>query len=216
MPFGLRNAAQTFQWFMDQVLRGVTSAYAYINDVLIAIEQHLKDLRTVFNCLSSHGIIINPNKCIFGVPELDFLGHHIVSWYHPSPRESSGHQRLSLTLISVSTTSVHRTCEFLSPFSSALCRNDATPACSTLNKIPETDSAVAAFNAPKEALANAALLSYPQPVTSSCLMSDASDTAVSAVLQHVNGTWHPISFFTRKMTPAETRYMQHLRQGTVS
>ena len=38
-------------------------------------------------------------------------------------------------------------------------------------------------------------------------MTDASDTAVGAVLQqYVNGTWRPISFFSRKMTPAETRY----------
>ena len=37
-------------------------------------------------------------------------------------------------------------------------------------------------------------------------MTDASDTAVGAVLQHIHGTWHPISFFSRKMTPAETRY----------
>ena len=35
MPFGLRNAAQTFQRFMDEVLRGLTFAYAYIDDVLI-------------------------------------------------------------------------------------------------------------------------------------------------------------------------------------
>ncbi|KAL5515485.1 hypothetical protein EMCRGX_G000658 [Ephydatia muelleri] len=45
MPFGLKNVAQTFQRFMDQVLRGISSAYAYIDDVLIAShtqEQHLK------------------------------------------------------------------------------------------------------------------------------------------------------------------------------
>ena len=30
---------------------------------------------------------------------------------------------------------------------------------------------------------------------------------VGAVLQqHINGNWHPISFFSRKLTPAETRY----------
>ena len=45
MPFGLRNAAQTFQRFMDQVLRGVTSAYAYIDDILIVSPTHLKDLK---------------------------------------------------------------------------------------------------------------------------------------------------------------------------
>ena len=30
MPFGFRNAVQTFQHFMDQVLRGLTFVYAYI------------------------------------------------------------------------------------------------------------------------------------------------------------------------------------------
>ena len=79
MSFGLRNAAQTFQRFMDQVLCGVPSAYMY-DDVLIASatpEQHLQDVCMVFERLSHHGIVINPNKCIFGVQELDFLGHHI-------------------------------------------------------------------------------------------------------------------------------------------
>ena len=38
MPFGLQNAAQTFQCFMDQVLCGLTFAYNYINDLLIASE----------------------------------------------------------------------------------------------------------------------------------------------------------------------------------
>ena len=36
MPFGLRNSAQSFQRFIDQVLYGVTNTYAYIDDVLIA------------------------------------------------------------------------------------------------------------------------------------------------------------------------------------
>ena len=36
MPFGLRNAAQTFQRFTDQVLRGLQFCYTYMDDVLIA------------------------------------------------------------------------------------------------------------------------------------------------------------------------------------
>ena len=36
MPFGLRNAAQTFQRFMDQVLCGLNFCYVYLDDVLIA------------------------------------------------------------------------------------------------------------------------------------------------------------------------------------
>ena len=38
-------------------------------------------------------------------------------------------------------------------------------------------------------------------------MTDASDTTVGAILQqYIDGSWHPISFFSRKMEPAETRY----------
>ena len=80
MPFGLRNAAQTFQRFMDTVLRGLHFAYDYVDDVLTASdtpETHLQHLRLVFSRLEEHGIVINPHKCLFGVKELDFLGHHI-------------------------------------------------------------------------------------------------------------------------------------------
>ena len=47
MPFGMRNAAQTFQRFMDQVLCGISFSYAYIDDLLVASttpEEHLKHL----------------------------------------------------------------------------------------------------------------------------------------------------------------------------
>ena len=48
MPFGLRNAAQTFQRFIEQVLRGLPFCYAYIDDLLIASsppEEHQSHLR---------------------------------------------------------------------------------------------------------------------------------------------------------------------------
>lgn len=53
------------------------------------------------------------------------------------------------------------------------------------------DTALAAFNATKEALANASLLTYPTAEAPTGLMTDASNTAVGAVLQqYVDGTWY--------------------------
>ena len=46
-----------------------------------------------------------------------------------------------------------------------------------------TDSALAAFIATKEALTKIYLLSYPDSEASTCLMTDASYTAVGAVFQ---------------------------------
>ena len=80
MPFGLRNAAQTFQRFIDEVLRGLPFCYGYIDDLLIASsshEEHLQHLRAVFERLDEHGLLINTAKSVFGVPELDFLGHRV-------------------------------------------------------------------------------------------------------------------------------------------
>ena len=57
MPFGLQNAAQTFQRFMDQVLHGLTFAYNYIDDLLIASnnsEEYKNHLRNVFERLQDH------------------------------------------------------------------------------------------------------------------------------------------------------------------
>ena len=204
MPFGLRNAAQTFQRFMDQVLRGIPSAYAYIDDVLIASptpEQHLEDLRTVFERLSTHGIVINPNKCTFGVPELDFLGHHIdchgitplsekVQAVRDFPQPQSQRQlRQFIGLVNFYHRFLPHGAELMQPLHALLSKGKRKS-----QSLNWTDPAVSAFNATKEALANASLLSYPQADAPTCLMTDASDTAVGAVLQqHINSTWRPIS-----------------------
>ena len=217
MPFGLRNAAQTFQRFMDQVLRGVPSAYAYIDDVLIASatpEQHLQDLRSVFERLSSHGIVINPNKCLLGVKELDFLGHHIdqhgitplpekVQAVRDFPQPQTQRQlRQFIGLVNFYHRFLPHCANLMQPLHAFL--TASKPKSQPINW---NDDALAAFNATKEALANASLLYYPAAAAPTCLVTDASNTAVGAVLQqYVNGTWHPISFFSRKMTPAETRY----------
>ena len=217
MPFGLRNAAQTFQRFMDQVLRGIPSAYAYIDDVLIASatpEQHLQDLRTVFEKLHTHGIVINPNNCLFGVHELDFLGHHIdqhgitplpmkVQAVRDFPQPQSQRQlRQFIGLVNFYHRFLPHCAALMQPLHALLTASKPKSQTLTWN-----DTALAAFKATKEALANASLLSYPKADAPTCLMTDASDTAVGAVLQqYINGIWRPICFFSRKMTPAETRY----------
>nr|CAH8821166.1 unnamed protein product [Trichobilharzia regenti] len=80
MPFGLMNAAQTFQRLIDQVLRGLPFVYAYIDDLLIASAdetEHVKHVKTVFERLHKYGMTINLDKCEFGKKSLKFLGHLI-------------------------------------------------------------------------------------------------------------------------------------------
>nr|VZI21857.1 unnamed protein product [Spirometra erinaceieuropaei] len=77
MPFGLRNAAQSFQRFIDDILRGLSFTYVYIDDILVAsssAEEHALHLRQIFDHFQQHGLQLNVDKCIFGVSSLDFLG----------------------------------------------------------------------------------------------------------------------------------------------
>ncbi|BHF76142.1 hypothetical protein SprV_0501924000 [Sparganum proliferum] len=59
MPFGLRNAAQSFQRFIDEILRGLPFVYAYIDDILVAsssAEEHASHLRLIFDRFQQHGL----------------------------------------------------------------------------------------------------------------------------------------------------------------
>ena len=54
MPFGLRNAAQTFQRLMDDVTRGLPFVYVYLDDILVASttkDEHETHLRLLFDRL---------------------------------------------------------------------------------------------------------------------------------------------------------------------
>ncbi|GFV78501.1 hypothetical protein TNCV_3478161 [Trichonephila clavipes] len=82
MQFGLCNAASTFQRFVDEVLRGLNFVYAFIDDILVASSseaEHIEHLRLLFQRLDQYGLSINPSKCTFGVPTLNFLGFQVCS-----------------------------------------------------------------------------------------------------------------------------------------
>jgi hypothetical protein len=81
MPFGLKNAAQAFQRLMDTVGRGLDFIFIYLDDILVASrtkEQHKAHLITLFDRLQQNGLVVNPAKCLFGVAEIDFLGHQVT------------------------------------------------------------------------------------------------------------------------------------------
>jgi hypothetical protein len=81
IPFGLRNAGSTFQRLMDRVLNGLTFAFCYLDDIIVASpsrEQHVLHLRQVFSRLHAAGLVANAAKCTVAVWAIDFLGHRIT------------------------------------------------------------------------------------------------------------------------------------------
>jgi hypothetical protein len=82
MSFGLRNAAQTFQRFMDDILQGLDFCFTYLDDILVfsrSLEDHERHLRAIFGRLQMYVILINTAKCVFRASEVTFLGYRVSS-----------------------------------------------------------------------------------------------------------------------------------------
>lgn len=77
MPFGVRNGAQTFQRFMNDILEDFNFVFTYIDDILISscnADEHKKHIRQVLPKLCEHGISIQQEKGELGKSEIEFLG----------------------------------------------------------------------------------------------------------------------------------------------
>jgi len=80
MSFGLKNAAQSFQRFINEVFTGLNFCFVYIDDILIASsneEEHKEHLLLVFQRLQKYGLTINLQKSTIGEKSVKFLGYNI-------------------------------------------------------------------------------------------------------------------------------------------
>ena len=216
MPFGLKNAAQTFQRFMDNVFRDMQFVYVYLDDILVAsssTEGHCIHLRQLFERLSEYGIVVNPQKCVLGQSSLDFLGHRITSdgihplqdrvqaiRDYPQPRTAKSLKEY-WDLLNFYRRFVPHSAAILLPLYELVSLKDIE-FCSAWTSLHERH-----FQQSKDALAAATCLAHPSPTAETRINTDACDTAVGAVLQqYIAGVWTPICFFSRKLHSAETKY----------
>lgn len=80
MPFGLCNAAQTFQRLMHEVCKDLDFIFVYLDDITIAsdnVDQHEQHLRILFQRLKDYGLSINIKKCELEQGSIVFLRHKI-------------------------------------------------------------------------------------------------------------------------------------------
>ena len=112
MPFGLKNAGQTFQRMMDEILSDLDYLFVYMDDVLVAsrsMEEHLEHFRELFRRLTAHDLVVSPAKCQFGKTQVEFLGHNCHERRHTaSARKSSCDKRVPSTVLDGRTAKVPR------------------------------------------------------------------------------------------------------------
>ena len=224
MTFGLRNAAQTFQRFIMEVLSGLTFAFVYIDDICISSttsDEHKQHLRLVFKRLQQHGLTINLAKCQFGRETIKFLGHLVDgNGIHPLPEKVEAIQnyvlpktaqelKRFLALINFYRRFIPKAVHNQMKLQALIVgnkKNDTTEICwDSERKI--------AFERCKTDLATSTILSHPAIDANISLSVDASATAVGAVLhQYINNTLQPLTFFSKKLQKAETRYSTYDRE----
>ncbi|XP_045462161.1 uncharacterized protein LOC123672192 [Harmonia axyridis] len=82
MPFGLKNASASFQRMIDRVRRSRPNllVLAYLDDLVllsVSTEQHITDMKELFQTLAKYNLRLNRDKCQLGCKEVKLLGHII-------------------------------------------------------------------------------------------------------------------------------------------
>ena len=77
-PFGLSQAPAYFQRLIHEVLKGITFAFGYLDDILIFSpdnKTHLEHLEIVFQRLREADLKLKASKCNFFKKHIQYLGH---------------------------------------------------------------------------------------------------------------------------------------------
>ena len=183
-----------------------------MSSLLAKICRNTDHVRQVFERLKQYGVVLNPLKCTFGQSEVIFLRHHISErGISPSPETAKSIRDFP---IPASMRQLRQFLGLVNFYRRFLphCAQVLLPLTGMLTNVKNYDialseNAVTAFNKVKAMLEDTTKLSHIQPDGELCLAVDASATGIGAVLQQkCNNNWRPISFFSRKLTDAETRY----------
>lgn len=226
MTFGLRNAGQTFQRFIDEVVRGLTFCFGYVDDLLIYSSDsttHTEHLRILFERLHQYGVIVNPAKCVFGVTEVSFLGYKISAngtqppedriqalRDFPPPKTIQGMRRF-LGMINFYRRYLPNAAKFQAPLIDAVAATHSKGP----KPFPWTPELEENFNACKMSLASATMLAHPDNSAQLALFTDASGTHIGSCLQqrsNDNGQWQPLAYFSRKLTTKQTEWPTYYRE----
>ena len=214
MPFGLKNAAQTFQRLMDRLFAGLQFAFVYLDDILIASRnevEHLEHLQQILSILSKNGLLVNVDKCHFAQQEVEFLGHQVsATGVQPlvkhveaitsfvQPADIKQLQRF-LGMINFFRRFLPNIAGVLKPLTDALRGNP--------RQLVWSEEMLSAFQQAKKSLVSAVPLGHPDHTAALALSTDASDKHIGGVLQQWSrGSWQPLAFFSSKLNEAQCKY----------
>ena len=228
MAMGLTNAAPTFQRLMDSIFRDLDFVSCYLDDIMIAsksAEEHLQHIETVLQRLEQHNLLARESKCAFFLSEVKFLGY-VFSAQGKSVDSSKTEALCQLARpetvhelqrwlgqVNYYSMFIPKYAEMVAPLTDLLKGTSSTKKKRCLMRLEWQGPQQQAFEAVRAALATPPILKLFDPALPSKVAADASGVAVGGVLlqQHAE-VWHPVAYYSRKLSPTEQRYTTRERE----
>lgn len=221
LPFGISCAPEYFVSKYNQVLEGITNIVSHVDDILVygnTIEEHDRTLDKVLSRLSTEGITLNRDKCVFRVEEVKFVGHLLSSkgisidpdrtsalMNFPTPENKTELLRF-LGMINFIGKFIKNRSNVLEPLN-ALLQNDVKFTWSALQ-----DNA---FKKIKDLICTTPMLAYYDPEKKLIVSADASSYGIGACLiqESTSNTRELVAYISRTLTSTERHYAQIEREA---
>ena len=215
MPFGLKNAGATFQRLMELVLAGMDSrnCLVYIDDIIVFGETeqaHLKNLEEVFQRIRDAGMKLKPRKCCLARDEVVFLGHKVShTGVQPDPANVAKVKEWPRPVKAEDLKSFLGLTGYYSKFVpdySDIARPIREEA-EKKGKIEWSNELIESFEGLKKRLISPPILALPSFKGTFKLATDASNSAVGAVLSElIDGEEKVIAYASKVLSKTERRW----------
>ena len=200
---------------METLLQGLPGVCLYLDNILItdkADQEHLTNLSAVLQKLATAGMKLKPEKCLFMVHGVEYLGHKIsangLQATHekvcaiieaPSPRNLSKLKSF-LGMLNYYVKFLPNLSTCLAPLYALLQKRSHWSWGAEQNK---------AFEQAKALLTSSCILTHYDPSKLLVVVCDASPYEIGAVLSHKLGDEErPIAYASCSLAPAEKNYSQ--------
>lgn len=226
VPMGAKGSPSYFQYAISTfVLAGLLYYFCelYIDDILIHAktqEQMLDNLTKVFQRLKERRISLNPDKCIFGAEEIEFVGHTINA---EGIKITSDKKNKLLNFIRPSNMKGLKSFLGLANYFRDHIRNHSLIVKPLQNMISNyrkhkmlkwKSDGISSFEQIKQAISDAPLLYFVNDNEMIRVNTDASDYAIGGYLyQIINNQEKPISFISKTLNSCQRKWSTFDKEG---
>jgi hypothetical protein len=220
VPMGPKGAPSYFQHQMvSTVLKGLIHIICevYLDDICVfarTIDEFCDNLTAVLNRFEQFNLTLNPDKCRFGMNEVEYVGHVInneglsfsdakLDKVHTFRKPTTGKSlKEFLGLVSYFRDHIDHLVEIIEPLQRAITQGKGK------GNLQWTDQMDQAFERVKTAVINCPQLHWLQPGEPVFVNTDASDFGIGAYLyqQPLTGPERPISFISKTLNATERKW----------